>query len=428
MGRKTEGRLMPKIEPLTDAQCREALEAYKKHGSQRAAARAMGLSKRAIENRLQRAYERGLAPDPVETARREHALKMARLEKSVAELRLELKKAEAERLTNDGVRRMILGAQRVLTAEDPDPEWTEALDRGQYRFDGDVPTAIWSDFHAGEVVRPEQVQFVNQFDMAIMARRFQTLLDSTVLMFKNHLSARQYPGFVLLLGGDMVTGDIHQELSETNEDYVMPIVLDVHRMLRQGITRLADVFGRVHVVCVFGNHGRTNPKPQHKDAAFKNFDWMLYCFLAEWFRNDPRITFKIPDDDEVLFTVAGHRYRLTHGNQFRGGQGFIGAMAPIMRGEHKKRIAAQSYGLPHDTLVLAHWHQCRWWQRVVVNGSLKGYDEYAMDGNFEFELPKQMTWITSRTFGACSPMEIYCEHPQTAMDGFQGQDWWERSA
>lgn len=419
---------MPKTEPLTDSQCKKALDALTKHGTQRAAAQSLGISKHALANRLKRAYERGLAPDPAVTEKREAELKVARLEKSVAELRLELKKAEAECLTNDGVRRMILGAQRVLTSEDPDPEWTESLDRGSYRFDGDVPMSIWSDLHAGEVVRPAQVFGKNEYNLEIMERRFKTLLDSTLLMFKNHLTPRQYPGFVLLLGGDMVTGDIHQELSETNEDYVMPVLMEVHRLLRRGITRLADVFGRVHVICVYGNHGRANQKPQHKDQAFKNFDWMLYCWLAEWFQNEPRVTFKIPDDDEVQFSVAGHRYRLTHGNQFRGGQGFIGALAPIMRGEHKKRIAAQSYGLPYDTLIMGHWHQCMWGKRFIVNGSVKGYDEYAMDLNLEFELPRQWAWLTSRTFGACSPMEIYCEHPQTAMDGFQGQDWWERSA
>lgn len=411
--------------PLTDEQCMETVTKYREHGNILRAAEAMGLSRRSVRNRLQVAVERGLMEDPKIVVKRQEDLKTMRLERSVTELRGELKRAQAEALTAADVKRLIMGAGQALKGDDPDPEWTEALDRGSRRFDGDIPTAIWSDFHAGEVVKSEQVQFVNQFDMSILEKRFQLLLDSTILLFKQHLTPRQFPGFVLMLGGDMVTGDIHQELSETNESYVMPVLLDTHRMIRRGIMRLADIFGRVHVVCVFGNHGRTNQKPQHKDQAFKNFDWMLYCWLAEWAKDDPRITYKIPDDDEVQFSVAGHRYRLTHGNQFRGGQGFVGALAPIVRGEHKKRISAQSYGLPYDTLVMGHWHQCLWGKRFIVNGSIKGFDEYAMDNNFEFELPKQWAWLTSRTFGACSPLEIYCEHPQSAQVGFQGQDWWE---
>lgn len=413
--------------PNTEDELHEAVAAFEAHGRNKArAAEALGMPVATLRGRIKRAVERGFMNDPDAAKKRQEELKLLRLDKQVSELRAELKRAQTECLTAAGVKQFILGAKDVLTAEDPDPEWTEALDRGLTRFDGDVPTAIWSDFHGAEIVKPEQVQYVNEYNTEIMHARFQRLLDHTVLMFKQHLSPRKYPGFVLMLGGDMVTGDIHQELSETNEESTMPALIRLHRMIRCGIVRLADVFGAVHVVCVYGNHGRTNQKPQHKDQAFKNFDWLLYCLLAEWFADDPRVTFKIPDDDEVQFVVAGHRYRLTHGSQFKGGQGFIGAMAPIIRGDHKKMIAAQSYGMPYDTMVLAHWHQCHWWQRVVVNGSIKGYDEYAMDNNFKFELPKQMTWITSRTFGACSPMEIYCEHPKTSADSYGGQDWWER--
>lgn len=413
--------------PYADDELREAVAAYEEHGRNKThAASALNISPSTLRGRLRRAVERGLLADPDAAAKRQQDLKVLRLEKSITELRAELKRAQAECLTAAGVRQFIIGVEDTLAGDDPDPAWTEALDRGENRLDGDVPTIFWSDFHAGEVVRPEQVFNSNEYNMGIMRARFNRLVDNTVFMFKQHLSARRYPGIVVMLGGDMVTGDIHTELSETNEEYVMPVLMETHRMLRRGIRRLADVFGQVYVVTAYGNHGRTNQKPQHKDQAFKNFDWLLYCWLAEWFQGDPRITFKIPDDDEVQFLVAGHRYRLTHGSQFRGGQGFIGALAPIMRGEHKKRIASQSYGMPYDTLVIAHWHQCIWGKRLVVNGSVKGYDEYAIDLQFEFEEPKQWAWLTSKSFGKCSPMEIYCDTP--GVSTFSGQDWWERGA
>ena len=47
--------------PLSDELAREALEAYRTHGSKGAAARALGLPDRTFDNRLQKAIERGMA-------------------------------------------------------------------------------------------------------------------------------------------------------------------------------------------------------------------------------------------------------------------------------------------------------------------------------------------------------------------------------
>lgn len=54
---------------LTDDQAREAVAAYREHGSQVAAARAIGLSRSAFQNRIRIAHDRGpvlRATDPIE--------------------------------------------------------------------------------------------------------------------------------------------------------------------------------------------------------------------------------------------------------------------------------------------------------------------------------------------------------------------------
>lgn len=55
----------------------------------------------------------------------------------------------------------------------------------------------------------------------------------------------------------------------------------------------------------------------------------------------------------------------------------IRALGPIIRGDHKKRSRNSQIDLGYDTLLLGHWHQLIMLQRLIVNGSLKGYDEYA---------------------------------------------------
>ena len=46
-------------------------------------------------------------------------------------------------------------------------------------------------------------------------------------------------------------------------------------------------------------------------------------------------------------------------------------------------------------MLLGHFHQYMTLPGIIVNGSLKGYDEYAMISNFGFEVPQQAFWLTT---------------------------------
>jgi hypothetical protein len=65
--------------------------------------------------------------------------------------------------------------------------------------------------------------------------------------------------------------------------------------------------------------------------------------------------------------------------------------------------------LGYDTLLLGHWHQLIQLQRLIVNGSLKGYDEYAASGNFGFEPPQQALWLTHSQRGITFSMPVHVE-------------------
>jgi hypothetical protein len=57
--------------------------------------------------------------------------------------------------------------------------------------------------------------------------------------------------------------------------------------------------------------------------------------------------------------------------------------------------------------MLGHWHQ-RWaFKNIIVNGSVKGYDEYAYDQNFDFEPPEQSFWLTDPRHGVTISAPIH---------------------
>jgi hypothetical protein len=328
----------------------------------------------------------------------------AKLQDEVRELRARLTLKEKESLTDDYVKAKILG---LASSPVEPPKW---LNPSKVTRSGlMVPTLMLSDLHWGETVYPTQVNGVNEYSIAIAQRRLRTAIERTVDLCKLHMVDPHYPGIVCALGGDMLSGDIHEELSESNDLPVMPAMLDLFGCLIWAVGRLADEFGKVFIPCVTGNHGRNTRKPRAKSRNYSNFDWLLYQFLARHFAADKRVQFHIPDGSDAHWSVFGHRYCLTHGDQFRGGDGMIGALGPIIRGDHKKRSRNGQIELGYDTLLLGHWHQLIQLQRLIVNGSLKGYDEYAASGNFGFEPPQQALWLTHSQRGITFSMPVHVE-------------------
>jgi hypothetical protein len=372
-------------------------------GNQSAAAKSLSMTRQTFLHHLEQARARGIVADDkpsidvVATDRRQTIAMQDRIRL----LEDEIKAIHRSELSTEMVRESILGI--VGKCPTDIPKWL-IEDRKGKSFTG-VPTTLWSDWHWGEVVRPAEVSGLNEFNMAVAHRRLVTLVDRAVDLCFHHMTNPAYPGIVVALGGDMISGDIHEELVETNELPTMPVLLDLFTQLAGALDILADRFGHVFVPCVAGNHGRATKRPRFKRRAHTNYDWLLYCLLERHFaaKGDKRLRFMVPDGTDAAWSIYGHRYLLTHGDNLgvKGGDGIIGAIGPIMRGDSKIRNAAGIEGKPFDTLMMGHWHQLiTMFPRLVVNGSLKGYDEFAkLALRAPPEEPQQALWFTNPSRG-----------------------------
>lgn len=366
-----------------------ALDLYYLNGMNSAKASIQsGLNNSTYRHQLAEAKRKGLTPSP-EIERADH---IPHLKQRITRLEGELKTAQQERLDHALIKQRIIGiAQEVNRTETP--AWL-LNGRSLAHDHPGVPTVMVSDLHWAEVVDPKQINNVNRYNLEIANKRLQRLAERTLRLLGILSPKFEYPGIVVPLGGDMITGNIHDELTATNEVNSMPAVLDLFSALGTFITTLHNRFGKVFLPCVTGNHGRDTHKIWAKDRHHTSFDWLLYCFLAKHFEGNKDITFYIPDGPDAYYRVYEHRYLLTHGDQFRGGDGMIGALGPILRGDHKKRSRNSQIDMEYDTLMMGHWHQDIFMRRVIVNNCLKGYDEYAHANNFPFEPPSQQLWLT----------------------------------
>lgn len=463
---------------MNQAEARSFIQELARQGSQRRAAAALGLAQSTVSWRMQKAREllgdevdqmmaqapvSAVAPDqpgssagapasdtaaasalgfvdadgvshpvnpvPASTSRRApiaeaiasgdpDSINLAVKEDELKRLKAQAKSLAEQVLTDEQVRRHIF---EIAHSKPSIPAWlnkeSPSGGRSEESLPG-VPILFGSDWHWGEVVKPSEIGGVNEYNLVIARERLKRLVDTTIDLLTNHMVNPQYPGIVFALGGDMVSGNIHEELSETNDVPIMPAVLDLVDHLYWAIKRLKEVFGRVFLPCVAGNHGRSTKKIRAKEFNFNSYDWLIYQQLDRMFAEDPDVVFFIPDGTDALVNIAGHRYLFTHGCQFKGGDGMIGPLGPIIRGDHRKRGRNSQVGQEYDTLVMGHFHQLVQMKRVIVNGSLIGYNEYAYACNFGYEPPQQALWISNPRHGITfsMPVNVGLDHSKLEID------------
>jgi hypothetical protein len=288
------------------------------------------------------------------------------------------------------------------------PAWTSKQPRSKKKYHG-IPVLMLSDLHLDEVVEPAQVLGMNAYNRDIARQRLECIGNNFVTVTQDHWAGVSYDGVLLLLGGDIFSGDIHEELTETNEDTLLGSVDYWIDPLAAVVGYLADTFGKVHVPVVPGNHGRTTRKPRAKFRARSNFDWFVGAQLARVFRNDKRVTFDLSESADCLVPAYDQKILLTHGDQASGGQGIGGIWPPLMRLDARKRQRQEAVNQGYDLMAMGHWHSLVFGPSWIVNGTTKGYDEYAFTQNFGFEEPSQAAWLMTPEHGKTWTAPIFCQ-------------------
>jgi len=257
------------------------------------------------------------------------------------------------------------------------------------------------------------------------------LVGTTIDLAYNHMGRAKttYPGCVVMLGGDFINGDIHDELVENADRTTQQNINELTDILAAGIDQMASRFGRVLCPAVVGNHGRSTRKPRAKGRVFTSHEWNIYCSLDRYFRKSQHVKFLIPGGTDAVFNVYNHRYLLTHGDSLgvKGGDGIIGAIGPIMRGTIKVGHSEAQVGNDIDTLVMGHWHQPLWLPGAIVNNALKGYDEYArLYLRAPYSRPSQLLWFTHPEHGITAKWEVFLEGQRKAQTAQEWVSWSEK--
>lgn len=257
-----------------------------------------------------------------------------------------------------------------------------------------------SDWHYGEVVDPQEIMTLNAYDPEIAARRVYQL-EKLILTAVDVIGrAHPIPECRILLLGDMVSGAIHSELVETNDLTLYEQWAQLALLLAQFVLRLASKFEVVQIDGVPGNHGRTTQKPSAK-RAYVNWDYLTYQTLALMLANQPNVRCNFPRSPIASTEIRGHTYLLWHGDSIKSWAGipFYGIERAIAR----VRELMQVKGIQFHYAAIGHFHNTAGIDRavgeVLMNGSLKGGDEYSVNKLFTYAKPTQLLYFMHEEHG-----------------------------
>ncbi len=290
-----------------------------------------------------------------------------------------------------------------IGAKAPKPIKARRLSAGHKRVA--TPVFLCSDWHVEEVVKPETVAGVNEYNLDIAAARIDRLGDAMAWMIDHHRKSFEIREAVLWLGGDLLSGYIHDELKETNALSPVQTLLFLQEHISRMLSKLLSISGMESLVipCSYGNHGRSTHKMMVARGAANSYEWLMYHQLRRTWADNNKVQFYISDGDFLRLKVHQTNLGFHHGHAAKFGGGVGGVTVPLFKATAKWNTYGEC-----DVWNVGHFHQLYDLPRLVVNGSLIGTSPYGMSVG-GFEAPAQASYLIDAKRGKCMSTTLWVE-------------------
>lgn len=302
--------------------------------------------------------------------------------------RLKLAEAENRRLVHQ-LADVADFREAVAGVGDPlEPVSFQRVERGP----GHPETAVLvlSDLQWGETISLAVMDGLNSYNAEIARKRLARVFSAFVDLITRHWAGPPPERIIVVLGGDLISGEIHEELAKTNSMLSIPALRDCASHICAGIRFIHQALScaKLDIISVPGNHGRTTRKPESKLYAEHSYDTLCADLIEMEFKQDGKwpawFTIWKPPSGDALIWIYGYRVLITHGDRIgsRGGAGFVGTAATVARGFKKLVMDYAGRGMMLDLIICGHFHTALQLEEGVCNGCLPGPSEYSRDLRF----------------------------------------------
>lgn len=265
-----------------------------------------------------------------------------------------------------------------------------------------------TDWHIEERIDRPTVNGLNEYNLEIADARIRRLWEKSCYLLDHARGISDVRDVVLWLGGDFISGYIHEELQEAN--YLSPTQATFRAQSRiaSGIEHILEHGGikSVRVVCNYDNHSRTTIKKRVSTGHANSFAWLIYKNLEERYKDRgwKNVSFEISESYHALCQIQDRRFRFHHGDAIRYGGGVGGISIPV-----NKAIAQWNKAAPADFDIFGHWHQFKREWHWLACGSLIGHGPYSIAIKADYQPPTQGFVIADREHGVVFAEPVFVE-------------------
>lgn len=286
-----------------------------------------------------------------------------------------------------------------------------------------IAVACLGDWHIGEVIRKEETVGFGTYDFETAKLRAAKFVANFSEWVDVQRQGYRIDDLVVPILGDMVSGEIHYELSLTNE-FPMPVASALcGRLLAEKLRDLSGQFRSVSVWAVSpDNHGRPKDfaRPPTKRAAERNWNYVVYTIAEAHLRGMKNLMFNRPPAIRFPMQVGQFTFLVEHGNAVRGwmGRPYYG----WARQKGREAIRHMARGERFDYQLVGHWHEPFLLEDTIGNGCLAGSSELDAASS-RFAPPSQLGFLVSQhgAFGYV-PFRLEGEHDGGSPGGIAPSD------
>ena len=266
--------------------------------------------------------------------------------------------------------------------------------------------ALFSDAHIEETVNKDSVLGLNEYNTEIAKYRIERYFVGLSKCLQIDGASKLF--FASL--GDTISGFIHESLQQENGMTPPEAVIFGQSLIVSGLKYLKEHNPNIDItfIGIYGNHSRLTKKIQYDNGFKLSYEYIMYkniksiCELSGM-----DINFILPKSEMCLVELPNkERVIFIHGYQVRSsGTGSVCGIYPALQ-----RLAMKWDRTFHQNhIYLGHFHSSISIPTATVNGSIIGYNAFAMSNGFSCEEPTQMYELYDNEIGHILTRKIYCK-------------------
>jgi hypothetical protein len=329
--------------------------------------------------------------------------------------KLDVKQDTTKKMLDEAVRRnreLEKEKEVLLALKDHTPQIISIAPKTSSGTSESVAVGLMSDWHIEEEVLKGSVSGLNEFNLEIAEKRATKAWQGFFRLYDILRRDTTIKTVIIFLGGDFITNTIHEDAAESNLLLPADAIYKAESLICSGLRFLLKELPQdttITAVCHSGNHGRMTKKQRHATEQGNSLEQFMYYHIRDSFKDVPksRLDFQIATGYHSYIRLFNNNYtiRFHHGHDIRYQGGVGGIYIPVNKAIAQWNKATRAVDLD----CFGHFHTFVDASNFVANGSLIGYNAYAVSIKADYEKPQQAFFLINKKYMAktmCTPIFV----------------------